>query len=92
MIHELSNSLDHATTHKEEDDSEDEEWEEEGDMEGDAQDNTLRKFAPAMDYAVFDPDGDDGGDDSDAMADPISHVDVQSCLVQFLVGLSRQPF
>lgn len=92
MIHELSNCLDHATAHKDEDESEDEEWEEEGDMEGDAQENIMRNFAPASDYAVFDPDDDDDSDDPDAMADPISRVDVQSCLVQFLAGLSRQPF
>ncbi|KAL1416150.1 hypothetical protein MTO96_006416 [Rhipicephalus appendiculatus] len=92
MIHELSNCLDHAMIHKEEDDSEDEEWEEEGDMEGDAPEHIMRHFAPASDYAVFDPDGDDDSDDPDAMADPISRVDLQSCLVQFLAGLSRQPF
>ncbi|KAH8029934.1 hypothetical protein MRX96_007713 [Rhipicephalus microplus] len=91
MIHELSNCLDHATTHKEEDDYEDEEWEKEGDKEGDAQDNNMQSFAPALHYAGFDPYGDDDGDHPDAIADPISHMEVQSCLLQFLVGLSRQP-
>lgn len=92
MIHELSNCLDNAMMHKEEDDSEDEEWEEEGDMEGDSCHPLMSQFAPASDYAVFDTDGQEDDDDPDALADPISGMDLQSCLVQFLRGLSQQPF
>ncbi|KAH9381404.1 hypothetical protein HPB48_009016 [Haemaphysalis longicornis] len=70
----------------------DEEWEEEGDMEGDSCHPIMSQFAPASDYAVFDTDGQEDDDDPDAMADPISSMDLQMCLVQFLRGLSQQPF
>ncbi|KAK8768995.1 hypothetical protein V5799_014540 [Amblyomma americanum] len=92
MIHELSNCLDHAMMQKEEDDSEDEEWEDEGDMDGDGAQHIMSHFAPASDYAGYDLDGQDDSDDPDAAADPISRMDLQSCLVQFLRGLSQQPF
>ncbi|EEC02476.1 importin, putative [Ixodes scapularis] len=40
----------------------------------------------------FDLDAQEEEEDPDALADPISSMNLQSCLVQFLRGLSQQPF
>uniref|UniRef100_A0A4D5RS71 Putative importin 9 n=1 Tax=Ixodes scapularis TaxID=6945 RepID=A0A4D5RS71_IXOSC len=91
MIHELSNCLDNSMLHRDQDEeSEDEDWEDENDMEGD--NGIMSHFVPASDFAGFDLDAQEEEEDPDALADPISSMNLQSCLVQFLRGLSQQPF
>lgn len=91
MISELGCCLDDAMREPEDEESEDEEWEDDGDMEG--LNGPLRKcFAPASDYPGFDRDSGEEEEDPDVKADPISSMNLQSCLVQFLRGLSQQPF
>ncbi|XP_064488644.1 importin-9-like [Ornithodoros turicata] len=93
MIHELGQCLDAAIVQREdESDTDDDEWEDNGEMDEAGCSQIMSQFAPASDYTGYDYEAQDGDeDDPDALADPISSMNMESCLVQFLRSLTLQP-
>lgn len=101
IVNELSNQIEHSLSKLEKDGEEDDEdnddefeddeedFADEGGMEDD--DNVASSANFLDDLQDYETDGEDKFDDPDAENDPVSKMDLQAYLTEFIQMLSRQP-